>query len=139
MNVNLVISLWKRFKIFWHIHLSSYYHIQRLVMRIESWNIPNWKGPTGIIKSSSWLHAGTPQNQTLCLEALSKCALSSIRLSAVTTAGGSLSQCTYILTKVKILTNSTNMKQLKESFNLSLSWGIQIVLNHFLLKKKKNS
>lgn len=30
-------------------------------------NIPGWKGPAGIIESSSWLHAGLPKSKTSCL------------------------------------------------------------------------
>ena len=43
----------------------------------ESWNIPSWKRSTRITKSNSWLHKGLPQNQTLCLGALSKSSLNS--------------------------------------------------------------
>lgn len=34
-------------------------------IRIYIWNILNWKRPTRSLKSSSWLHTGTPQNQTM--------------------------------------------------------------------------
>lgn len=32
---------------------------------IESWNISSWKGFTRIIKSTSWLHMASPENQTI--------------------------------------------------------------------------
>ena len=42
--------------------------------------------PISIIKSNSWLHKGSPKNQTICLRALSRCFLNSGKLSAMITA-----------------------------------------------------
>jgi len=46
---------------------------QNSLLFVEWQNIPSWKEPIRIMESNSWLHTGSPKNQTLCLRALSKC------------------------------------------------------------------
>lgn len=48
----------------------------------EPWSILNWKGPTGINKSDSWLYTGPPKNQTMCLRVLSDSFFTSSRVGA---------------------------------------------------------
>lgn len=55
-----------------------------MLLLLESQNIGLGRGPQG-----SWLHAEPPQNQTLCLRALSKHSLNCGMLGAVPTALGS--------------------------------------------------
>ena len=53
----------------------------------------SWKGPIRIIESSCWPCTEHAKGHTMCLRALSKGFLNSLRLGAVTTALGSLFQC----------------------------------------------
>lgn len=55
----------------------------------------SWKAP--IRESDSWPCSGHPKNLTMCLRALPKLFLKSDQLGAVTTALGTLFQCSATL------------------------------------------
>lgn len=72
----------------------------------QSQNILSQKGPTRIIKSSSWLHPGPPNNKTICLRALIKYFLS----GAMTSSLGSLLKCptTLLMNNLFLIPNKTS-------------------------------
>ena len=59
----------------------------------ESENILSWKGPTRVLEFNSWPCTGYPKSHTMCLRAVSRFFLNSVRLGAVITSLGSLFQC----------------------------------------------
>lgn len=67
----------------------------------ESKNMLNWKRPSRIIEANSLCY---PKSHTMCLRALSKFLLNSVRLGVVTISLGSLFQCPRTLwVKISIL------------------------------------
>jgi len=86
--------------------LSTYFcHHQPKI--IETQNIPHWKGPIRVIKSTPWLHKEPPKNQTICLRVLSRCFLNTEKLSAVTISLGRLFWCltTYPVNNFFLISN----------------------------------
>ena len=74
----------------------------------------SWVGK--IIYSSFWLHMGSPKIQTIFLRALSKCFLNSSRMSAMTTALGSLFHAHHPLVQNIFLTEENSRE--RQSFPL---------------------